>query len=253
MFKIKYNCDLPILKTCISKLLVTRFKKIYSVLLTIMIPMIGVGQVSITSTEHVLNSTASYQQSLQLLVEGNNRFVNNVRLNRDLLNEVEVTKDGQYPHTAILSCMDSRVPLEYIFDQGIGDLFSIRVAGNVLTDEVIGSMEYACNLAGTTLIVVLGHSHCGAVSGACKQVSLGKLDSILERIHPIVEKVKDNTEDFELSDKELAEVVARENVKSVVRDLPTKSPSLARLVEEDKIAIIGAYYDIETGRIELLE
>lgn len=219
----------------------------------IMIPMIGFGQVPIASTEHLLSSTGTYQQSLKLLLEGNNRFINNVRVNRDLLSEVEVTKNGQYPHTAILSCMDSRVPLEYVFDQGIGDLFGIRVAGNVLTDEVIGSMEYACNLAGTKLIVILGHSHCGAVSGACKQVSLGKLDSILERIHPIIEEVKGNMNDLELSDKELVEVVTRENVRSVVRELPIKSPSLARLVEENKIAIIGAYYDIETGRIELLE
>src|SRR4051794_22938315 len=128
--------------------------------------------------EILANTTPS--QSLDLLLEGNNRFVNNLKVNRNFLHQLQETKDGQHPHAVILSCMDSRAPLEHVLDQGIGDIFSLRIAGNVLTDEVIGSMEYACNVVGSKLILVLGHSRCGAITGACNHTSLGKLDTILE-------------------------------------------------------------------------
>lgn len=202
-------------------------------------------------TAEILANTTP-QQSLQLLLEGNHRFVNNLKYNRNFLHQLQETKDGQHPHAVILSCMDSRAPLEHVFDQGIGDIFSLRIAGNVLTDEVIGSMEYACNVVGSKLILILGHSRCGAVIGACNHTNLGKLNSVLERISPVIKQVQEKEDNLELTQSEFVELVTKENVVSIVNNLPNKSPFLATLYEKGDIAIVGAYYDIETGRIELL-
>ncbi|MDR2221785.1 MAG: carbonic anhydrase [Flavobacteriaceae bacterium] len=202
-------------------------------------------------TKEILENTTP-AQSLDLLLEGNNRFVNNLKFNRNFLHQLQETKDGQHPHAVILSCMDSRAPLEHVLDQGIGDIFSLRIAGNVLTDEVIGSMEYACNVVGSKLIMVLGHSRCGAVTGACNHTTLGKLDTILERIHPIVDKVKEKHVGEELSSTELVELVTIENVKSIVQQLQSVSPSLTKLIAEEKIGVVGAYYDVVSGKVELI-
>lgn len=202
------------------------------------------------TAEILANTTPA--QSLQLLLDGNERFVNNLKYNRNFLHQLQETKDGQNPHAVILSCMDSRAPLEHVFDQGIGDIFSLRIAGNVLTNEVIGSMEYACNVVGSKLILVLGHSRCGAVTGACNHTSLGKLDSILERISPIVDQVQEENRNKDIDKAELVELVAKENVKHIVRNLPNTSPLLASLYETGEIAIMGAYYDVVSGKVELL-
>lgn len=202
-------------------------------------------------TKEILANTTP-EQSLNLLLEGNNRFVNNLKFNRNFLHQLQETKDGQHPHAVILSCMDSRAPLEHVLDQGIGDIFSLRIAGNVLTDEVIGSMEYACQVVGSKLILVLGHSRCGAVTGACNHTSLGKLDTILERIHPIVEKVREKNQGKELSQTELVELVTMENVRSIVEQLQRVSPSLTKLIEEGQIGVVGGYYDVVSGKVELI-
>ncbi|EHQ44042.1 carbonic anhydrase [Myroides odoratus] len=202
-------------------------------------------------TKEILANTTP-EQSLNLLLEGNNRFVNNLKFNRNFLHQLQETKDGQHPHAVILSCMDSRAPLEHVLDQGIGDIFSLRIAGNVLTDEVIGSMEYACQVVGSKLILVLGHSRCGAVTGACNHTSLGKLDTILERIHPIVEKVREKNQGKEVSQTELVELVTMENVRSIVEQLQRVSPSLTQLIEEGQIGVVGGYYDVVSGKVELI-
>ncbi|MGL4584148.1 MAG: carbonic anhydrase [Flavobacterium sp.] len=202
-------------------------------------------------TKEILENTTP-AQSLDLLLEGNNRFVNNLKFNRNFLHQLQETKDGQHPHAVILSCMDSRAPLEHVLDQGIGDIFSLRIAGNVLTDEVIGSMEYACNVVGSKLIMVLGHSRCGAVTGACNHTTLGKLDTILERIHPVVDKVKEKHTGEELTASELVELVTIENVRTIVAQLQEVSPSLTKLIAEEKIGVVGAYYDVVSGKVELI-
>ncbi|QQU05423.1 carbonic anhydrase [Myroides odoratus] len=202
-------------------------------------------------TKEILANTTP-EQSLNLLLEGNNRFVNNLKFNRNFLHQLQETKDGQHPHAVILSCMDSRAPLEHVLDQGIGDIFSLRIAGNVLTDEVIGSMEYACQVVGSKLILVLGHSRCGAVTGACNHTSLGKLDTILARIHPIVEKVREKNQGKEVSQTELIELVTMENVRSIVEQLQRVSPSLTQLIEEGQIGVVGGYYDVVSGKVELI-
>ncbi|MCS4238379.1 carbonic anhydrase [Myroides gitamensis] len=202
-------------------------------------------------TKEILANTTP-EQSLNLLLEGNNRFVNNLKFNRNFLHQLQETKDGQHPHAVILSCMDSRAPLEHVLDQGIGDIFSLRIAGNVLTDEVIGSMEYACQVVGSKLILVLGHSRCGAVTGACNHTSLGKLDTILARIHPIVEKVREKNQGKEVSQTELVELVTMENVRSIVEQLQRVSPSLTQLIEEGQIGVVGGYYDVVSGKVELI-
>ena len=128
----------------------------------------------------------SPQEALELLREGNYRFLNNLESNRDLLQQINETRDGQFPFAAILSCIDSRTSAELIFDQGLGDIFSIRIAGNVVNDDILGSMEFACKIAGSKLIVVLGHTKCGAITGACDNVQMGNLSTLLNKIQPSV-------------------------------------------------------------------
>src|SRR5690606_32622573 len=136
--------------------------------------------------------------ALSFLKEGNQRFVNNLKANRNLLEQVNETKNGQFPFATILSCIDSRTSAELIFDQGLGDIFSVRIAGNVISEDVIGSMEFACKLAGSKLIVVLGHSKCGAITGACEEVKLGHLTNLLEKVSPSIDYIKEHHTDIDL-------------------------------------------------------
>ena len=187
------------------------------------------------------------QRALDLLREGNARFQANLKANRDLLEQVNTTADGQYPFAVILSCIDSRTSAELIFDQGLGDIFSVRVAGNVLNDDVVGSMEFACKLAGSKLIVVLGHSACGAVKGAIEGVKLGKLTGLLRKIQPSVELVKKSGE---LPRDELVQRVAEKNVEHVVQEVREKSPVLDAMIAEGQVGIVGAMYSVQSGSIE---
>lgn len=186
-------------------------------------------------------------EALEALKKGNERFLNNLKMNRDYLQEVQATKDGQAPFAVIISCMDSRTSAEIIFDQGLGDLFSIRIAGNVVTPEVIASVEYACKVIGSSLVVVLGHTGCGAVQGAINNVQLGQLNTILDRI-------KDNaTFDKATPPEKLQRMVTEENVKAGVVTLIEQSEVLRDLVNEAKIKIYGGIYDISTGEVSFWE
>jgi len=189
--------------------------------------------------------------SLEYLKEGNARFQNNLKANRNLLEQVNDTSKGQFPFATILSCIDSRVSSELIFDQGLGDIFSIRIAGNFVNDDILGSMEFACKLAGTKLIVVLGHTACGAVKGACDDAKLGNLTAMLSKIKPAVNAVT-FPEDASLrnsSNIEFVNNVAGQNVKLTIDKIVKDSPVLADMEQNGEIKIIGGMYDIKTGAV----
>jgi carbonic anhydrase len=192
---------------------------------------------------------------LDLLKAGNARFVNNLRADHDLLQQVNETRDGQWPHAVILSCIDSRTSAELIFDQGLGDVFSIRIAGNVVNDDILGSMEFACKVAGSKLIVVMGHSKCGAIKGACDCVEMGNLTTLLAKIQPAVyaEKTILSQEDRTSHNPVFVQNVADINVRRSVPTIVGRSHVLEHLIESKQIAIIGAMHDIETGVVTFME
>ena len=186
---------------------------------------------------------------MQYLKEGNQRFKNNSRVNRNLLSQVSETADGQFPFATILSCIDSRVSPELVFDQGLGDIFSIRIAGNFINKDILGSIEFACKLGGAKLIVVLGHTSCGAVKGACDNVELGNLTYMLEKIKPAVQAVT-TPEDVGLrtsKNLEFVNTVAEKNVYLTVNRIISESPVLAEMQKKKEVLIVGAMYDIQTG------
>lgn len=191
--------------------------------------------------------------ALSFLKEGNERFVSNLKSNRNLLEQVNETKNGQFPFAAVLSCIDSRTSAELIFDQGLGDIFSIRIAGNVISDDVIGSMEFACKLAGSKLIVILGHSRCGAITGACKETKLGHLTNLLEKVNPSIEYVKQNHTETEIDSAEGINLVASRHVEHTIEEVLQKSPILNEMYRNGEIGIIGAFYNVETGQVDFLK
>ncbi|MFB5944773.1 carbonic anhydrase [Albibacterium profundi] len=191
--------------------------------------------------------------ALSFLKEGNERFVSNLKSNRNLLEQVNETKNGQFPFAAVLSCIDSRTSAELIFDQGLGDIFSIRIAGNVISDDVIGSMEFACKLAGSKLIVILGHSRCGAITGACKETKLGHLTNLLEKVNPSIEYVKQNHTETEIDSAEGINLVASRHVEHTIEEVLQKSPILNEMYKNGEIGIIGAFYNVETGQVDFLK
>ncbi len=193
--------------------------------------------------------------ALKLLKEGNHRFFENKRLDRSLLKQVDYTSNGQYPFATILSCIDSRVSSELIFDQGIGDIFSIRIAGNFVNQDILGSMEFACKLAGTKVIVVLGHTSCGAVKGACDNAKLGNLTAMLHKIIPAVNVVEEpvNREQRNSSNIDFVNEVAKKNVYLNIDRILAESPILADMQKNGEIQIIGGMYDISTGKVEFYD
>lgn len=196
-------------------------------------------------------ATMTPEKSLQYLKEGNLRFQKNLMANRNLLEQVEDTSNGQFPFATILSCIDSRVSSELIFDQGIGDIFSARIAGNFVNEDILGSMEFACKLAGTKLIVVLGHTACGAVKGACDDAKLGNLTAMLEKIKPAVNAVT-SPEDASLrnsSNLEFVNNVAAKNVQLTIDRILEESDVLADMQNNGEIMIVGGMYDINTGAV----
>lgn len=188
-----------------------------------------------------------------MLKKGNFRFVNNLKLNRDLLEQVNDTKDGQWPFAAILSCMDSRTSAELIFDQGLGDIFSIRIAGNIITEGILGSLEYATAVAGSKLIVVLGHTKCGAIKGACDDVKMGNLTSLIDRIRPAILEEKTVQENRNGDNPEFVNAVAHLNVNHSVEQIMEKSVVIKELVEQGKVGIVPAMYDVTTGKVTFFE
>lgn len=198
-------------------------------------------------------ATITPAKALAILKEGNQRFVNNLKVNRNLLEQVNETKDGQFPFAIVLSCIDSRTSAELIFDQGLGDIFSVRIAGNILNEDILGSMEFACKLAGSKLIVVLGHSRCGAIKGACAEVKIGNLTGLLEKIHPAIREVKNEMPDTDPTNPDFINAVEKQNVISTMDMIIKESPVLKELYESGEIGIVGSYYDVETGEVSFMK
>lgn len=191
--------------------------------------------------------------ALHLLKEGNKRFVNNLKINRNLLQQANETSDGQHPFAIILSCIDSRTSVELIFDQGLGDVFSVRIAGTIINEDILGSMEFACKLAGAKIIVILGHSKCGAIKGACDQVEMGNLTALLSKIQNSVSAEKSITENRSSTNEEFVEKVNNINVKRTVHAVMERSPILKDLIEKGDCGIIGGLHDISTGEVVFYE
>jgi carbonic anhydrase len=186
---------------------------------------------------------------LTLLQEGNKRFVNNSTLNRDLRQQVATTADSQHPLAVVLSCVDSRVPVEMVFDVGVGDLFVSRVVGNVVNDDVIASLEYACVVSGAKLIVVMGHSGCGAIKAVCDQSHVGHMSHIAQKIQPAVDKVQQRQPKVEVGSQAYLEEVTAENVRIAKQQLIWGSETLSNLIKTQQIAIVAAVYDVKTGEV----
>ncbi|MDH3224137.1 MAG: carbonic anhydrase family protein [Gemmatimonadota bacterium] len=187
--------------------------------------------------------------ALGLLREGNRRFVSGSPAQRDLSAQVAATASGQYPFAVILGCIDSRVPVEVVFDQGVGDVFAARVAGNVVNPDLLGSMEFACRLAGANLVLVLGHTSCGAVKGAISQAELGNLTGLVKRIEPAVQAVEGERS---VDDEAYVDQVAETNVSLVLEEIRAKSAVLAEMEQAGEISIVGAMYDVATGAVRFL-
>ncbi len=202
-----------------------------------------------TQTKYTQDSLTS-KDALEILVEGNNRFVQNLKVQRNLQDQVFETSKGQFPFAVILSCIDSRVPAELVFDQGIGDIFSVRVAGNIINEDVLASIEYACKVAGSKIVVVMGHTKCGAVTAACKNVELGNITSLLSKISPAVSLIKAKNG---LMNDDAIEEVSKVNMKFSIDRIREESPILAEMESKGEIEIIGAMYDVSNGQVEFFE
>jgi carbonic anhydrase len=193
------------------------------------------------------------KMALQLLKDGNKRFVSNLKINRNLLQQANETSDGQHPFAVILSCIDSRTSAELIFDQGLGDIFSVRIAGNIVNEDILGSMEFGCKVAGAKIIVVLGHTKCGAVKGACDNVQLGNLTGLIAKIKPAVEQEMTTKENRTSANSEFVENVAELNVQLSVRNILLNSPIIAEMVKNDEISIVGGIHEISTGEVKFFD
>ncbi|MGB0366642.1 MAG: carbonic anhydrase family protein [Flavobacteriaceae bacterium] len=193
-------------------------------------------------------------KALELLKEGNQRFIAKEQVERDLNLQVEQTSTGQYPFATVLSCIDSRVPAELVFDQGIGDIFSVRIAGNFVNTDILGSMEFASKLAGTKLILVLGHTACGAVKGACDHAELGNLTEMLGNIAPAVNAVTEPSAAAERTSANIdfVNAVGTKNVALTIERIRKESPVLAEMEQAGEIQIVGGIYDIATGKVNFL-
>lgn len=205
-----------------------------------------------TLTKEMQNAITP-SMALDLLKEGNKRFVNNLKVNRNLLQQANETSDGQHPFAVILSCIDSRTSAELIFDQGLGDVFSVRIAGNIINEDILGSMEFGCKVAGAKIIVVLGHSKCGAIKGACDHVEMGNLTALLSKILPAVYDEKTIDVDRNSGNDEFVEKVAAINVIRTVHAIIERSPILKEMIEKGEIGIVGGTHDITTGQVTFFE
>jgi len=200
-----------------------------------------------------MQSAITPKMALELLVDGNKRFVNNLKVNRNLLQQANETSDGQHPFAVILSCIDSRTSAELIFDQGLGDVFSVRIAGNILNEDILGSMEFGCKVAGAKIIVVLGHTKCGAVKGACDHIEMGNLTSLLTKIRPAVDDELETKENRTSSNPLFVENVSTINVKRTVKSIMERSPILKEMIEAGQVGIVGGTHDISTGIVNFYE
>lgn len=202
-------------------------------------------------------TTVTPDKALNFLKEGNQRFINNLKANRDLLEQVNATRAGQWPFAVVLSCIDSRTSAELIFDQGLGDVFSIRIAGNFVNQDILGSMEFGCNVAGSKLVVVLGHSKCGALKGGLdsaqiEDLGMDNLNHLIGHFNPIINEIIEDGEERSSSNTDLLERLNHHNVKNAIDEIRKQSSTLRNLENEGKIKIIGANYDVETGVVSWL-
>lgn len=193
------------------------------------------------------------EMSFKILKDGNERFLNNLKANRNLLQQVNETANGQFPFATILSCIDSRTSAELIFDQGLGDVFSIRIAGNILNEDILGSMEFATKVVGTKILVVLGHTRCGAISGACNHVEMGNLTTLLAKVKPAIDSEKETTENRTGSNPDFVKNVTELNVHLTIDRIRKESPIIAELEQQGEIKIVGGLYEVETGKVFFYE
>ena len=193
-----------------------------------------------------IQDSISPERAIEMLKEGNQRFLERNELETDLHIQVNETSGGQFPYAVVLSCIDSRVPVELVFDQGIGDIFSARVAGNIINEDILGSIEYACGVAGSKAILVLGHTKCGAVTSACKGVELGNITALLSKVKPAIAEIQERDGDINV------EEVTKANVQQSIKEIRENSTILADLENEGKIKIVGAVYHVEDGRVSHL-
>ena len=200
-----------------------------------------------------LQESISPSKALEILKDGNKRFVSNLKINRNLLQQANETSDGQHPFAVILSCIDSRTSAELIFDQGLGDVFSVRIAGNIINEDILGSMEFGCKVAGSKIIVVLGHTKCGAVKGACDHVEMGNLTALLTKIRPAVDDEVTVKENRNSGNSVFVEKVSAINVKRTVKAIMERSPILKEMIENGQIGIVGGTHDISTGVVEFYD
>jgi carbonic anhydrase len=198
-------------------------------------------------------SSLTPQGALQILKDGNQRFINNLKTNRNLLQQVNETSAGQFPFATILSCIDSRTSAELIFDQGLGDVFSIRIAGNILNEDILGSMEFATKVVGTKVILVLGHTKCGAIVGACNHVEMGNLTTLLNKIQPAIFNEKTTTENRDGSNTTFVNNVTELNVHLTIERVRRESPIIAGMELEGQLKIVGGLYNVETGEVVFYE
>lgn len=195
----------------------------------------------------------SPQQALQRLKDGNQRFLTNKQVTRDYLKQAYQSSYGQYPFAVVLNCMDSRSVPEFFFDQGLADLFTLRVAGNVLNEDILGSMEFATKAVGARLIVVLAHTSCGAAAGACGGVKLGHLTDVLDKIQPVVAMSMKEQGTKNCSDPKLVDAIAKANALLVVKEIQERSPILKELVKSKQVGIVAGVHDIKTGQVQFFE
>lgn len=206
---------------------------------------------NVTTQEEQQSATPS--EVLSDLTEGNERFISGNMINYDYKNQVELSQGSQYPKSVILSCLDSRVPVEAIFDLGIGDAFVARVAGNIANEDILGSMEFATEVSGAKLVAVIGHTSCGAIKGADAEVELGNLTNLLEKIQPAVENIRDKGDLHDHSHDEVIDKIATENVVLTMENIRSDSSVIRELEEQGKIKIVGGMYDVSTGKVQWLD
>jgi carbonic anhydrase len=200
-----------------------------------------------------LHATMTPAKALQYLKEGNSRFLQNLRANRNLLELVNETAEGQYPFAAILSCSDSRTAAELIFDQGLGDIFSVRLAGNIASLNAIASIEFSCKVLGSKLILVLGHTSCGAIKGACDKVQMGNLPELLSHITPAVDRETETTGDRSSKNKDFVHNVTELNIRYQMETILELSPILREMIEVGEVGLVGANYDVATGKVDFFD
>jgi len=202
------------------------------------------------SKKEILNQL-SPDEALQKLLDGNLRFRKSEHINRDFMKETQDTAGEQYPFAIILGCIDSRVPVEILFDQGVGDLFVTRVAGNFENDDILASLEFACEVVGSKLIMVLGHEDCGAIKAACDGIEVGHITGLINNIKPAITKTKIDGDNTSVNKKYINDV-AKTNVQLTIERIREKSDIIHSLEQEGRIRIVGAYYNLDLGEVSLL-